>query len=235
MTAKEIMAELKSFGNEGVKKIFLKHGVKEPFFGVKIEHLKTIQKKVKTDHKLANELYLTKNADAMYLAGLIADDEKMTKKDLESWVKLAVSSNIYGYTVPWVTAGSKYGFELAMKWIDSKEEHIAVAGWATLSGLTALKPDSELDLAVLKNLLARVEKKIHASRNNERSAMNRFVIAVGTYVKGLNKEALAVAANVGTVTVVMEGTSCKVPDAAVYIKKAADKNAIGKKKKMLKC
>src|SRR5471030_1681107 len=137
MTAKEIMAELKSLGDEKLKKLLVKHGIKEPFFGVKVAHLKTIQKKIKTDYSLANELYFTKNADAMYLAGLIADDEKMTKKDLQAWVELAVSDNISAYTVPWVAAGGKYGFELAMQWIDSKEEHIAAAGWSTLSNLVA--------------------------------------------------------------------------------------------------
>ena len=82
MTVLEIMAELKSQGSESIKKIWLKHGIIEPFFGVKIGHLKTIQKKIKTDYLLALELYGTGNADAMYLAGLITDDEKMTKADL---------------------------------------------------------------------------------------------------------------------------------------------------------
>jgi 3-methyladenine DNA glycosylase AlkD len=143
MTSKEIMAELQSYGNENIKKIFLKHGVVEPLFGVKIEHLKIIQKKIKTNHHLALELYATKNADAMYLAGLIADDEKMTREDLESWVKLAVSNSICTYTVPWVCAGSRYGMEMALKWIESEQEHIASAGWSTLSGLVSIKPDRE--------------------------------------------------------------------------------------------
>ena len=235
MTSKEIMAELKAMGSESIKKILLKHGVKEPFYGVKVEHLKTIQKKVKMDYKLSNELYMTKNADAMYLAGLIADDEKMTKEDLDTWVKLAVSSNISGYTVPWVAAGGKYGFELALEWIESDEEHIAVAGWATLSGLVALKADNDLNLPKLKSLLARVEKNIHSAKNMERSAMNGFMIAVGTYVAGLTKDAINTANKVGVVSVIKEGTACKVPDAAVYINKAIDKNAAGKKKKTIKC
>ena len=82
MDAKEIMAQLKALGDENIKKVLLKHGVKEPFFGVKIEYLKPIQKKIKMDYALANELYFTNNADAMYLAGLIADDEKMSKKGI---------------------------------------------------------------------------------------------------------------------------------------------------------
>jgi len=235
MTLEEVMAELKSYGNENIKKIFLKHGMKEPLFGVKVEYLKLIQKKIKMDYKLSLGLYSTNNADAMYLAGLIADDEKMTKKDLQTWVKLAVSKSICDYTVPWVAAGSKYGFELAMEWIDSKEEHIAAAGWSTLSGLVSVKPDDELNIPALKKLLKRVEKNIHSSENRVRSTMNGFIIAAGTFVKELTKDALAVAANVGKMDVDMNGTACKVPDAMVYIKKVSDKGLLGRKKKVLKC
>jgi len=56
MNVQTIMAELKTKGNEGVKKILLKHGIKEPFFGVKVEDLKVIQKKVKKDYQLAKDL-----------------------------------------------------------------------------------------------------------------------------------------------------------------------------------
>jgi hypothetical protein len=122
MAVAEIMKELESYGNEGTKRVLLKHGIKEPFFGVKIEHLKTIVKRVKMDYNLSKELFATGNADAMYLAGLIADDAKMTKEDLQTWVKMAVSQNISEYTVPWVAAGSRFGFELALEWIDAKEE-----------------------------------------------------------------------------------------------------------------
>src|ERR1700743_1297051 len=156
MTVKEIMAELKSMGSDSIKKILVKHGVKEPFFGVKVQDMKPIQKKIKKDYQLAIDLYATGNADAMYLAGLIADDEKMTKADLDTWVKQAVSQNISEYTVPWVTAGSKHGYALALQWIDSSQEHIAAAGWCTLRDLVSLRPDAELDLAVLKKLLRRV-------------------------------------------------------------------------------
>jgi 3-methyladenine DNA glycosylase AlkD len=235
MTVEEVMAELKSYGNENIKKIFLKHGMKEPLFGVKVEYLKLIQKRIKMDYKLSLELYSTNNADAMYLAGLIADDEKMTKKDLQTWVKLAVSKSICDYTVPWVAAGSKYGFELAMEWIDSKEEHIAAAGWSTLSGLVSVKSDDELNIPALKKLLKRVEKNIHSSENRVRSTMNSFTIAAGTFVKELTKDAIAVAVNVGTVKVDMNGTACKVPDAMEYIKKVSDKGLLGRKKKVLKC
>jgi 3-methyladenine DNA glycosylase AlkD len=235
MTVQEIMDDLQSHGSESIKKILLKHGVKEPFFGVKIEYLKPIQKKVKMDYQLAKDLYATGNADAMYLAGLIADDEKMTKNDLDTWVERAVSNNISEYTVPWVATGSNYGFELALEWIESSQEYIAAAGWSTLSNIVSLKPDNELDLSSLKMLLSRVEKSIHSAPNRARNTMNGFMIAVGTYITALTDDAIATAKRIGTVTIDTNGTACKVPYAVDYIKKAIDKGVIGKKKKMVKC
>ncbi|MDB5009049.1 MAG: 3-methyladenine glycosylase AlkD [Mucilaginibacter sp.] len=235
MTVPEIMTQLQSHGSESIKKILLKHGVKEPFFGVKIEHLKTIQKKVKTDYRLALDLYATGNADAMYLAGLIAPDDKMTKADLQTWVEQAVSNNISEYTVPWVASGSNYGFELATEWINSPEEHIAAAGWSTLSNLVALKPDAELNIPSLRLLLVKVAKTIHQADNRVRYTMNGFVISAGTYVTALTKDAIATAEQIGGVTVDMNGTACKVPDAAGYIIKIQNMGTPVKKKKKVKC
>jgi hypothetical protein len=60
--------------------------------------------------------------------------------------------------VPWVTAGNPHGFELALNWIDSQVEHIAASGWATLSNIVALRPDSELDMEQLRELLKGLSK-----------------------------------------------------------------------------
>lgn len=235
MTVDEIMADLKANGSQSIKNILLKHGVKEPFFGVKIEHLKTIQKKVKTDYQLAKDLYATGNADAMYLAGLIADDAQMSKPELQTWVKQAVSNNISEYTVPWVATGNKLGYELALEWIDSPHEHIAAAGWSTLSNWVSQKPDSELDLPGLRVLLNRVVKSIHTAQNRVRNVMNSFIIALGSYVVPLTDEVIDAAKKIGVVMVDVGDTSCKVPDAAERIMKTRDKGALGKKKKMVKC
>ncbi|MES2555309.1 MAG: DNA alkylation repair protein [Bacteroidota bacterium] len=235
MTVDEVMAELANYGSENIKNILLKHGVKEPFFGVKIQDLKIIEKKVKKDHDLALGLFNTGNADAMYLAGLIADDHQMTKNDLQTWIEKALSTNISEYTVPWVCAASNFGFELGMEWINSDQEHIATAGWNTLGGLTALKPDDELDLKVYRQLIDRVEKTILTAKNRERYAMNSFLIAVGSYVPALTADTKAAGERIGVVMVDMNGTSCKVPGVVDYIGKVESKGKLGKKKKTLKC
>jgi 3-methyladenine DNA glycosylase AlkD len=235
MTAKEILDELKTLGAESIKKVLRNHGVREPYFGVKIGDMKNIQKRIKTDYQLALDLYDTGNYDAMYLAGLVADDARMTKKDLNHWVKIANGGALASATVPWVAAGSNHGYEIALEWIESKQENIAAAGWATLSSLVALKQDDDLDSAGLARLLERVQKTIHHQPDSVRSAMNGFMIALGTYVQGLSDLAAQAAAKVGPVSVDMGDTACKVPDALEYIQKARQKGAIGKKRKTVKC
>jgi 3-methyladenine DNA glycosylase AlkD len=235
MTAQDIVEELRGLGSESTKKVLLKHGAKEPFFGVKIEELKKIQKRIKMDYQLALDLYATGISDAMYLAGLIADDAAMTRKDLQRWVEQASWSMHSEYTVPWVASGGPHGHELALEWIESKKESIAAAGWSTLACLVAVKDDADLDLAELKRLLQRVRKTIHSERNQVRGAMNGFVIAVGTAVAPLSDFALKTGEAIGPVEVDMGDTSCKVPYAPDYINKVRDRGTLGKKRKTAKC
>ena len=234
MTAKIILAELKPLGRDSYKKVLLNHGVKEPCFGVKIEELKKIQQRIRQNYRLALELYDTGVYDAQYLAGLIADDAQMTKEDLQHWVEQACAP-LAGSTVPWVAAGSPHGRELALAWIESGKELVAVAGWATLSSLVAIKDDAELDLAELKRLLQRVQKTIHQAPNDVRSKMNGFVIAVGSYVRALTPLALQVGEQIGPVTVDMGKTACQVPFAPDYIRKVEKRGSLGKKRKSAKC
>jgi 3-methyladenine DNA glycosylase AlkD len=233
--AKDIVKELKPLGSDGYKKVLLNHGIPEPFFGVKIEDLKKIQKRVGKDYQLALDLYDTGIYDAMYLAGLVTDDLKMSKKDLQAWVQKANCPALREYTVPWVASESAHGVELAREWIESKKESVASAGWATFGSLVAIKPDAQLDLAELKQLLQRVGKTIHQQPNRVRYAMNGFVIAVGSYVETLTDLALQTAGKMGPVTVDKGGTACKVPSAALHIEKVKKRGSIGKKRKSAKC
>jgi 3-methyladenine DNA glycosylase AlkD len=235
MTAVDILSELKRLGNAGIKKTVMSHGVKEPYYGVKIEDMKKILKRTGKQYELALDLYDSGVFDAMYLAGLIADESKLTKKDLEHWVKKAYCTMLSEYTVPWVAAESDYGWEVGLKWIESKDETIASAGWSTLSSLAGYMDDSKLDLEKYKQLLDRVAKSIHDQPNRVRYTMNGFVISVGCYIKPLNKLAVATAKKIGPVSVSMGGTACKVPFAPDYIKKVEARGSLGKKRKTTRC
>ena len=235
MDLQQTMAALEKLGNAQTKKTWLAHGATGALFGVKIGDMKGIVKKIKGEQELALGLYESGNLDAMYLAGLVADGAKMSRKELEGWVRGARWQMISEYTVPWVAAESPHARELACKWIESKKEHVAAAGWNTYSGLVSLRPDPELDLEEIEALLGRVEREIGSVPERVRYCMNGFVIAVGSAVKQLLAKAKATAKKLGKVQVDMGDRECRVPDALATLQKIESMGRVGKKRKTMKC
>jgi hypothetical protein len=233
-SATEILSELQSLGRESYKRVMLNHGAAEPCYGVKIEDLKKILKRVKPNHPLALELYDSGMYDAMYLAGLLVDDRQMTKEDLRHWLELACQP-LTGCTVPWVAAGSLHGWEMALEWIDSPHELFASAGWATLSSLVSILADSALDLVALRGLLNRVQREIRTAPNRVTYQMNGFIICLGCYVQDLTTAAIEVGEFLGPLRVDMGKTDCDVPYAPDYIRKVQARGTIGKKRRTAKC
>jgi hypothetical protein len=171
----------------------------------------------------------------MYLAGLIADDARMTRKDLQRWVERAYAGALPGTTVASVAAGSPHGREMALKWIESKRNLEAAAGWATWSGLVSVKDDGELDAGELKQLLSRVERTIPQAADEVRYQMNAFVIATGCYVPALTDLALRIGEKIGPVTADLGDNHCQIPYAPDYIRKVQKRGTIGRKRKSAKC
>jgi 3-methyladenine DNA glycosylase AlkD len=236
-TANSIMDALKKKGSENTRAIYARHGMAgKPMFGVSIADLKVIAKTIKGQQALACELYKTGNLDAMYLAGMVADGSQMTADQLNAWAEGAAGLQMISeYTVPWVAVENAQGREMAMQWMKSKKEHVASSGWCTYSGLLATKADADLDLTEIEGLLDTVVKGIGGAQNRVRNAMNGFVIAVGSYVKPLLKQAKSAAKQIGDVSVDVGDTACKVPLATAYIQKIESAGRAGKKRKTIRC
>jgi 3-methyladenine DNA glycosylase AlkD len=236
-TTASIMADLKKKGSEKTRTIYARHGMAgKPMFGVSIADLKVIAKTIKGQQALACELYATGNLDAMYLAGMVADGAQMTKEQLNGWADGAAGLRMISeYTVPWVVVENTHACELAMEWIKSKKEHVASSGWCTYSGLLATKPDEALDLSEIEGLLGTVVKGVKTAQNRVLYTMNGFVIAVGSYVKPLLKQAKAAAQQIGAISVDVGDTACKVPLATAYIQKMEASGRAGKKRKTIRC
>jgi 3-methyladenine DNA glycosylase AlkD len=232
-----VMAQLKRKGTEKTRKIYARHGMlTDNMFGVSVADLKVIAKTIKGQQALACELYGTGNMDAMYLAGMVANGAQMTPKQLNEWAEEAANLQMISeYTVPWVTVENPHARELAMQWIKLKKEHVASSGWSTYSGLVATKSDDALDFAEILSLLGAVVKGIPSAKNRVRYTMNGFVIAVGSYVKPLAKQAKAAARQIGVVSVDLGDTACRMPLATAYIEKIEAAGRVGQKRKTIRC
>jgi 3-methyladenine DNA glycosylase AlkD len=235
MRLKDVMKALEAKGSEQIKRILMRHGAPASLLGVRIGDMKPIAKQIKGDQALAMELFATGIGDAQYLAGMVADGAQMSRKELQSWASGASWLMVSGFSVAWVASENDAGWDLALEWIDSKKEHIAIAGWTTLAAWVTTHPDAELDLKTLQRLLARVEKTIHTAPDQVKVQMNYFVIALGTYVAPLGAAAIATARRIGKVEVDVGDTDCKIPDAESYIIKSRRGAAIAPKRKTVRC
>lgn len=236
-TVAKILAELKSKGTEKTRATYARHRMPvERCFGVSVADMKLIAKGIKGQQALALELYATGKMEAMYLAGLVANGAKMSRQELEAWAEGAEGlPMIVDYTVPWVAVEYPQARELAMEWIGSSKDHVASSGWAAYAGLCTTVPDEALDLAEINGLLNKTVREIHTVADHVRSRMNCFVIAVGSYVMPLQRQAKEAARKIGEVSVDVGDTDCKVPLATAYIEKVEAAGKAGKKRKTIRC
>ncbi len=115
-TVSGVMQELATLGRKASATFSAKRRARS-FFGVRIGDMKPIVKGLRRT-KLALELYDTGNYDAMYLAGLIADDTQMTRKDLAKWAKQAQQATADQPSLG--PAGSPVGMEMARVWMRAR-------------------------------------------------------------------------------------------------------------------
>lgn len=230
-----ILQELQSLGTEQTKKTYGRHGAREPLFGVTTGAMKPLARRYKRNYALSMALYTTRNYDAMYFAGVIADPAAMTREDFELWMEGAYCQGLSDHVVAVTLAESELAQELSDKWIQSGEELYASAGWSCYGWLLGVKPDSYFDSEKLSNMLEHVRRHIHTSPNRVRYAMNGFVMAVGVSFRPLHEQALKVAAEIGPVQVDMGNTSCKTPNAYDEIQKVVQRGRLGFKRRGVRC
>ncbi|MCO6439286.1 MAG: DNA alkylation repair protein [Phycisphaerae bacterium] len=216
LTCRDAMRELESMGTAQNRKVYARHGVTTPMFGVSYANIGKLQKKIKRDHALALELWATGNHDARILATKIADPDAMKRKELESWAK-DLDSYVIVDAFSQLAAASPFARTLSDKWCASKGEWTGAAGWNVVGQLAMM--DAELPDDFFLRCLGVIEKEIHGRKNRVRHSMNGAMIAIGSRNERLKEAALATATKVGRVAVDHGETGCKTPHAPDYIAK----------------
>ena len=221
-----VIQELEELGTEQNRKIYRRHGVREDLFGVSFGNIRKLQKKIKTDHSLARELWATGNHDARILATMLADpkiEEDGPRSDwLESWAA-DLDNYIIADAFAELVSKTPAAREKAEHWNRSEDEWIGRVGW-TLMARIAMK-DRTIPDEYFVELLSTVEAGIHTRKNRVRDAMNSTLIAIGIRNEKLQERAMVAAGNIGKVEVDHGATGCVTPDAAQYILKTVNRKS----------
>jgi 3-methyladenine DNA glycosylase AlkD len=214
MRFREVSRELKKRGTAGNRRIYGRHGVREPMHGVSFANLRDLKKRIKIDQELAVELWDSGNHDCRVLATMIADPKAIRALELERWVR-DLDNYVLADAFSGLVARTPLARSRADKWTASRKEFIGQAGYNVL-GLTAMN-DDESPNDYFQSYLEKIEDEIHGSANRVRHAMNQALIAIALRSPALRRKAVAAAKRIGKVEVDHGETSCKTPDAVAYI------------------
>lgn len=218
-TARELLATLGKLGKPQTAAIYKRHGSGDDVFGTLTSEIARLQKKIKIDHALAAQLWRTGNAEARILALLISDPQRLTRADADRLLQEG-QIRFLGCYLAALLGRSPIGKETMKSWMASSDASAKELGYTLLGVFLKEEPDSLSDPAAAK-ILRTIERKIHASPNWVRNAMNSALIAIGVHKTSLRGDALDTAKRIGKVHVDHGETNCTTPDAVAYIEKAA--------------
>ncbi len=216
MRLTEVMTELQSLGTGQNRKVYARHGVRDPKYGVSFGNLGQLRRNIGRDHELATALWATGNHDARVLATMVADPAQLSSEQVDAWMR-DVDNDILADAFATLVAGSRWCGSRARSWSRMKGEWPGAIGW-TLIALSAAGDDRLTDPFLLE-CLAFIEQHISTAPNRARHSMNRALIAIGRRNFEWRKRAVDVADSIGQVQVDHGQTGCKTPDARAELRK----------------
>jgi 3-methyladenine DNA glycosylase AlkD len=216
MQLEEVLKVLEDSGTEQNRKVYARHGVRPPLYGVSYAELGRLQKKIRKDHPLARGLWATGNHDARVLATMVCDPDRLDRPSLDEW-SADLDNYVLADALGRVGARSPDGLAWASGWLGTDAEWRGQVAWSIVAALAA--PGSGDDDEFFAGLVKRIEREIHSRPNRMRHAMYMALIAIGGRSARLEELAIEAAQRIGKVNIDHGQTGCKTPDAIPYIRK----------------
>lgn len=208
---------LEAAGTEQTRKVYRRHGARDPLYGVSFAVLDKVAREAGRDQALAAELWATGNYDCRLLACKVADPALATDTLLDDWL---AGIDVYVLVDVFVGSLASRGPGVrarADRWAASDRDWTAQAGWDLYAQL-ALK-DADLDDEYFRGLLERIEAGLPAAGNRTRHSMNGTMIAIGVRNPDMRDAAEVAAVRIGPVVVDHGKTGCVTPSAIPYIER----------------
>lgn len=213
MKLKEALTQLKTLGNESVRKRNAKSGAGDNQYGVQMGDIRKLAKKIKADHELGLELWATENIDARLLAILLISPKNLSSKELEGMVRSVTFPWLADWLNAYVVKEHADKEALREKWMKAKDPMLARAAWNLTAERVVQRPDG-LDLP---GLLDRIESGMGSAPSAAQWTMNSCLAQIGINAPSLRKRALAIGEKLGIYRDYPVSKGCTSPFAPIWI------------------
>jgi 3-methyladenine DNA glycosylase AlkD len=193
MKSKDIINKIKSLKNPKNIAGMARFGIKPraQVYGVPLPVIRQMAKEIKKDHELAIGLFKSDIHEAKILATIIAEQEKLSEKEIENWVKLFDSWDIVDQCCMNLFWQSKLCRKKIIEWAKSEEEFTRRTAFSLMAVL-AVKNKEMKDTDFLK-FFPLIKKYATDERNFVKKSVNWALRQIGKRNKKLNKEAVELA------------------------------------------
>ena len=204
MTKAEVMSLLEENRNERGEVNWEKLGDRRgglKSFGIGLTQLRKLSKQVGRDHRLAGQLWKTKNHDAKVVGLLIDDPKSITIDQAESQVEQLQGgylAHVFS-SCDATLAKAPFVVELADKWIVSKDPVRQRCGYGLLYEISKDKKKSAPDDDYFLKHISLIEDSYPDVSVNALMSMGGALMGIGKRNKKLNAEALRVARKIGPI------------------------------------
>ncbi|RPI77895.1 MAG: DNA alkylation repair protein [Planctomycetaceae bacterium] len=213
MALDEVLARLKSMGNEKRRAHNTKAGADDNQFGVKLGDIRKLADQIKTNHELALALWKTGNTDAQLLATLLIKPGELSAVAMEQMVRSVTFVQVADWLHSYVVKEHPDKESLRVKWMTTDNPMAARAGWRLTAGRVAKSPEG-LDLGAL---LDRIEREMAGAAPEVQWTMNACLAEIGIHFPKLRKRALAIGEKLGIYRDYPVSKGCTSPFAPIWI------------------
>ena len=213
VTVKAILAQLESLGDEARRAHNVKAGAPDNQFGTRLGDIRTLAKKIKTDHELALKLWDTGNVEAQLMATLILEPASLSAKELDAMTRSTTCSQVAEWLNSYVVAQHPEKDALREKWMKDKDRWAARAGWQ----LTASRVNRGADGVDLPATLDRIEAELPKAKPEVQWTMNNTLAAIGIHHAEHRKRAIAIGEAIGLYRDWPVSKGCTPPYVPIWI------------------
>ena len=213
MTLKETLKQLQALGTAKVRAQNAKAGAGDNQYGVSLGDVRTLAKKIRTNHELALELWETGNADAQFLAALLIQPRKLSAKEMDRMVRSVAFSRVADWLNSYVVRQHPEKEALRRDWMEEEDRWAARAGWDLTAERVGKSPEG-LDIPAL---LDRLEAEMAQARPEVQWTMNNTLAGIGIHFPRHRTRAIAIGEKLGVYRDYPVSKGCTSPFAPIWI------------------
>ncbi|MCJ7771135.1 DNA alkylation repair protein [Candidatus Bathyarchaeota archaeon] len=157
-------------------------------YGVSVQNLRGMAKKIGKDHLLAQKLWSSGIHEGIILASMIDLPEKVTEEQMESWVKDIDSWDICDQCCSNLFSRTRFPYVKAAEWSRRNEEFVKRSSFSLMAALAV--HEREVCNERFVGFLETIVRESSDERNFVKKAVNWALLQIGKRNLELNKKAI---------------------------------------------